>query len=223
LAPESIGTGYGTGLAAGLTVAGATPPTSLAGVTLTIRDAAGTDRLAQLYFVSPSQINYVVPAGTREGLAAVTVARDGQVAAIGTVRIQKVAPAVFTANNTGRGVPAALTLRVAADGSRTTANLFRCGTTPDSCVPDPIDLGPDGDQVYLLLFGTGIRGFIQSITASVGGVRVPVLGAVPQPEFAGMDQVNIGPLPRSLPGAGTLDIVLTVDGRRSNPVSISIK
>ena len=38
----------------------------------------------------------------------------------------------------------------------------------------------------------------------------------------GLDQINIGPLPRSLGGTGKLDIVLSVDGKKANPVSISI-
>ncbi|MEP6963002.1 MAG: hypothetical protein ABI995_13055, partial [Acidobacteriota bacterium] len=202
LAPLAIGSGYGAGLAGGLSTSGSTPITALAGVTVTLRDASGADRLAPLYFVSPGQINYVVPQGTGEGLAAVTVRRDGQVVATGTARILKTAPALFTANNSGQGVPAALALTIAPSGARTTVVVYVCGAAAGSCVPAPIDLGAATQQVYLLLFGTGIRGYAQSVTATLGGVNVPVLGALPQPEFQGMDQVNIGPIPRSLAGRG---------------------
>jgi uncharacterized protein (TIGR03437 family) len=42
--------------------AASTPlPTELAGVR--VRDALGVERLAPLFFVSPSQINYLMPAG----------------------------------------------------------------------------------------------------------------------------------------------------------------
>jgi hypothetical protein len=50
-----------------------------------------------------------------------------------------------------------------------------------------------GDPVYLLLFDSGVRNFTTAATAKIGDVAVPVLAAVPQNEFPGLDQVNIGP------------------------------
>jgi uncharacterized protein (TIGR03437 family) len=223
LAPESIASGFGAGLASDLTIASGEPPTSLAGVTVSVEDNAGADRLAALYFVSPAQINYVIPAGTKDGLAAITVKRDGQVAATGTARIARVAPALFTANNSGQGAPAALSLTVAPDGSRTNGSVFQCGATAGTCAPSPIDVRTESGQVYLLLFGTGIRGFTQSVTASIAGVDIPVLAAGPQSQFAGMDQVNIGPLPASLAGHGQAQLVLTVDGKATNTVTVNIR
>ena len=88
--------------------------------------------------------------------------------------------------------------------------------------PLPIDLGPPGDQIFLLLAGTGIRGFTNAVTASIEGIGIPVLGAVPQGEFVGLDQVNIGPLPRNLP-KGNINLVLTVDGRETNTVTVNIQ
>ena len=43
---------------------------------------------------------------------------------------------------------------------------------PATRVAVPIDLGAEGDQVYFLLFGTGIRGFTAGVTATVGGEEV---------------------------------------------------
>ncbi|PYT17240.1 MAG: hypothetical protein DMG59_07925, partial [Acidobacteria bacterium] len=51
---------------------------------------------------------------------------------------------------------------------------------------------------------------------------VPVLYAGPQPNYAGLDQVNVG-LSLSLRGAGESNVVLTVDGKSSNTVTINIK
>jgi len=48
-------------------------PTSLGGVTLTVQDSAGVHRPAPLIYVSSSQINLVVPAGTSSGQATFTV------------------------------------------------------------------------------------------------------------------------------------------------------
>ena len=52
---------------------------------------------------------------------------------------------------------------------------------------------------------------------------VPVLGAVPQGQFVGLDQINIGPLPRSLVGRGTINILLTADGKRANVVTFNVR
>jgi uncharacterized protein (TIGR03437 family) len=43
------------------------------------------------------------------------------------------------------------------------------------------------------------------------------------PDFPGLDQVNVGPLPRSLAGKGEVAVYLTVDGNRSNPVTLKIE
>ena len=78
-------------------------------------------------------------------------------------------------------------------------------------------------SLFLLLFGTGFRGFQNGVTATVGGQNVPVLGAVPQGEFVGLDQINIGPLPVILGGGGEVDIVLTADGKTANTVAVNIQ
>ena len=132
------------------------------------------------------------------------------------------APALFSADASGSGVAAALFLRVAADGARTQDLIF----DPNTGAAVPIDLGSEQERVFLALFGTGIRGFTSEVTARVGGVEALVLGAVPLKQFEGVDQVNIGPL--NLEGAvglgneggRTLAIILSVDGRQTNPVVI---
>ena len=48
-------------------------PLAIAGTSLTIRDSQGITRPAELYFVSSSQVNYVIPPGTATGNALVTV------------------------------------------------------------------------------------------------------------------------------------------------------
>ena len=194
VAPGSIASGFGDSLAPGTAVADTVPlPTSLLGTLVRITDREGKNHLASLFFVSPGQINYLVPEAAATGLAQVTVTSDGQDVASGSLQINAAAPSLFSANATGQGVAAASFLRVAADGSRAQDLIFN----PNTRVSVPIDLGPEGDQVFLLLFGTGVRGFTSQVTAIVGGESVPVLGAVPQGEFVGLDQINIGPLPSS--------------------------
>jgi uncharacterized protein (TIGR03437 family) len=51
---------------------------------------------------------------------------------------------------------------------------------------------------------------------------MPALYAGAQPEFAGLDQVNVS-LPLTLLGIGETDLFLTVDGQTSNRVRINIR
>jgi uncharacterized protein (TIGR03437 family) len=223
-APESIVSAFGQRLATTTEVATTTPlPTSLAGTSLTVKDSTGVERLAPLYFVSPGQINYLVPAGAAMGPATVTVTVGGQTAGTGRLQIDPVAPGLFTANADGRGAPRALALRVRADGTQSAEPVFKCGTLAGSCFAAPLSLGAVTDQVILLLFGTGMRGLSGPAAASVviGGETAEVLGVAPQGEYAGLDQVNVR-LPRSLVGRGEVPLVLTVDGRAANTVTVNV-
>ena len=223
-APESIASGFGEGLATATIVATELPlPTSLAGTVVRITDSEGSEYLAQLFFVAPGQINYLIPEGAALGLALVIVETNGQEVARGTLRINDVAPSLFAANANGQGVAAAVALRVAADGTQTSQLVFD-GTAPEgSRTAIPIDLGPEGERIFLLMFGTGMRGFATAATATVGGEQVGVDGPVVQPQFLGLDQANLGPLPRSLIGRGEVVIILIVDGKTANAVTVNIQ
>ena len=99
LASESIASGFGEGLAGETAVATSLPlPTVLAGTSVRVTDSAGGFRLAPLFFVSAEQINYLMPDGTAAGLAKVSVEMSGQEVASGTVQINSVAPALFSAD-----------------------------------------------------------------------------------------------------------------------------
>jgi len=219
LAPESIASLFGAGLAAATQSAARTPlPVLLAEASVSVTDSAGTDRWAPLFFASPGQINCQIPAGTATGTATVRVFRQGRVVARGQARIEPVAPALFTANADGKGAPAAVALRIAADGSQTQLPVFHCAA---ACTPAPIDLGAESDQVILLLFGTGIRGG-RSVSVRIGGLEAPVLGFAAQGQFAGLDQVNVR-LPRELAGRGEADVVLTAHGNSANVVKVRVQ
>jgi uncharacterized protein (TIGR03437 family) len=75
--------------------------------------------------------------------------------------------------------------------------------------------------VYLSVFGTGWQS-AKSVTATVGGQTVPVQWFGAQ-GAAGLDQMNIGPLPASLAGWGRVNIIVTADGQTANPVEIYIQ
>ena len=219
VAAESIASAFGEGLAPRTELAPGVPlPTVLADTSVQIVDSEGKESLGLLFFVADLQINFFIPAGVAPGPATVNVIVDGEVVATGDVDIQPVAPGLFFVGE--QRIAAASLLRVNPDGSREPLeDVF----TSNPIAPRTINLGPQGTQVFLLLFGTGIRGFSQEVTATVGGEPTAVLGAVRHGVFVGLDQVNIGPLSRSLIGRGDVEVVLTVDGILTNPVTVRIQ
>ena len=222
VAPESIVTGFAADLAAFEESAASVPlPTALGGITVVVRDSAGSERLARLFYCSPGQINYLVPTGTAPGEATVSVFRGGVVVASGMLQVAAVSPALFTANSSGTGVASALILRITSDGTQSYEPVARFEAGEKAFVAEPIDVGPEGDRLFLILFGTGFRfgSGLAGITASVGGLSTEVLFAGPHSMFAGVDQINLR-LDRRLAGRGTVDVVLTADGEAANTVQI---
>src|SRR6476660_6693973 len=95
IAPDSMVTAMGAGLATQEVKGGMPLQTTLGGVSVQVTDSAGSARLASLYYVSPRQIGYVLPAGTAPGMATVNILPSGPSA---QAQVQPVAPALFSAN-----------------------------------------------------------------------------------------------------------------------------
>lgn len=212
---------------------GAELPTTLAGTQVILQPLAGAPRPAQLFFVSPSQINFFLPPllpGDRAVPAVgvrwfISVLNEGQLIADGYINVASISPGLFSANGSGRGLAAAVALRIKADGTQVYEPIGEFDATRKQFVPRPIDLGPSGERVFLILFGTGIRGRgdLTTTSASVGGMNVPVLFAGAQGDFLGLDQVNLE-LPRALVGRGDVPITVTADRfYGSNTVRVTIK
>jgi uncharacterized protein (TIGR03437 family) len=224
--PESIASIYassgGSNLATTTQQSNAQPPPqSLGGVTLTVTDSAGAARVAPLMYVSPSQINFVVPSGSAPGPATFTIV-NGTASFPTAGTIQSVAPTLFSMSGDGRGVAAANAIEVPAGSQlQSPVSVFQCAAS--GCVSTPIQLSAN-TTVYLVLYGTGIRNrsSLANVTANISGMNVPVLYAGSQSSFAGLDQVNLA-LPLSLSGSGEVNIVLSVDGQTANVVTINIQ
>ncbi|HEY1218652.1 MAG TPA: FG-GAP-like repeat-containing protein, partial [Bryobacteraceae bacterium] len=223
IAPNSFVSAFGSSLATVTQPAGSSYPTNLGGTTVTITDALGVARLAQLSYVSPTQVNYIVPSGTALGQATVTVAANGGTTSSAAAVIAAIDPGIFLFG--GTDLVAAYVQRVNADGSQTTENVFTLNSS-GGIVAAPIDLSPANSQVYLVLYGTGLRGHSaasNSVTVTAGGVSLPTpLYAGAQPQYAGLDQIDVL-LPQSLAGKGDVVIQVTVDGQAANPGHVTIK
>ncbi|MGH9936078.1 MAG: ThuA domain-containing protein, partial [Blastocatellia bacterium] len=73
VASESIASIFGSAMATTTQSAMATPlPTTLVNTSVRVRDGAGNESLAPLFFVSPTQINLLIPAGAANGASIFT-------------------------------------------------------------------------------------------------------------------------------------------------------
>lgn len=225
LAREAIVSAFGTNLATGIQIARTLPlPTELARTTVKIKDSRGIDLFAPLFFVSPTQITYQVPGNASYGMATVKViSNDGSISS-GNIVIASVSPGLFSVNVNGQGIAAATVLRVKSDGSQSYEQISRFDSALGRIVTVPIDLGPEGDQVFLLFYGTGWRNrsSLSAVITKIGGQTVETLYAGLQGDFVGLDQVNAR-LSRNLIGRGEVDVLVTVDGVTSNTVRVNIK
>ncbi len=226
LAPYSLVAALGSNLAARTEIGAAPYPTSLGGINLQVVDSTGSVRLAQLLYVSPSQINYLIPAGTATGLATMNItAGDGSILS-STAQIQPVAPGLFTARGDGQGVVAATAYRLVDLLIRGPVTVFQCGETPDTCHSVPIDLGLDA-PVYVTFYVTGLRGRSSdsAVIVTIAGQSIPVRSISSSDDSsdeAGVDEVLVG-LPLSLRRSGEVEVVISVDGKSSNHGLINIQ
>ena len=225
VAADSIAAAFGTALATATQTAMTLPlPTELAGVRVFVRDRGGEERAAGLFFVSTGQINYLIPKDVASGVVTVTVTNSLGAVSIGTLRISAVAPGLFAANSNGLGVAAAIALRIKAGGTQSVEQVAQFSQGQNQFVALPVDLGPAGDRLFLILFGTGWRNraSLANVDLRIGGVSTPVSFAAAQGDFAGLDQIN-AELPRSLSGRGDVEIALTVESKPANLVRVSVK
>jgi uncharacterized protein (TIGR03437 family) len=213
IAKSAIVAAFGSSFASDTQTAYSIPlPTSLAETQLLIKDSAGVDHPAPLYYVSPTQINYQVPAGASLGPALVTVTSGDRHISTGLMTITSVAPALFTLNQSGSGAAAAL------DG-------FTFNGAPFAATR------PDGQPNIIALFGTGLGADATDLDAGVNvssrvevtidGTPATTVFAGSAPGFTGLNQFNVV-LPIAI-SPGTHKLVISRNGVKSNLVTIAIK
>ena len=217
VAPDELVSAFGVNLA---TSSAPSPsakfPTTLGGTSVTLVDSSNTSYAVPLSYVSPTQVNYVVPSAAQPGAATLTVTSGDGTITTGVVLVSAINPGLYTANASGKGAPAGFAVCSGAcagwpnrqANGQYVQNLFSCSA--GSCTPQPISLGVSTDTVALELFGTGIRhvASASAVTATINGQTLPVQFAGAQGQFTGEDQVNVV-LPHSLAGSGTVSLILT--------------
>ena len=210
LAPDSIVSAFGTGLGNGIYRAVSVPlPKSLGGTVVTVNNVA-----ADLLYVSPTQINYVIPGNLSPGTATVEVTLNGVLVSKGTATVDNVAPGLFTITADGKGIPAGYS----TFDNATLKALFN----PDG-TSRAIEAGSAQRPNYLVLFGTGLRkrSSLGNVQVRIGGIVSQVDYAGLQKDYIGLDQLNVV-IPTGARGSGEVDLILTVDGKQANKVRVNI-
>jgi uncharacterized protein (TIGR03437 family) len=198
IAPGGIATVFGSDLASSTVAASGLPlPYGIAGTSV----AAGGEP-APIYFVSPSQINFVVPPGVDASMIAIT--REGTAAASITAVAALNSAGLFTLGNTSNAAA------IHADGTIVSAQ----------------NPAHRGETIALYGTGKGVRNpailtpeFLPIVT--VGGIAAQVQYYGPAPIYPGMDQLNIT-IPPDAPAGGSVTVVVQLGGFSSNAVTLAI-
>jgi uncharacterized protein (TIGR03437 family) len=180
-------------------------PVELNGVTVSINNAS-----AGLYFVSPGQINFVVP----PGLAATTgtntypvVINNNGTTIRGTIQIQPAQPDLFTETN-AFGANRASVLNVTNPLIAGSPEPFTVTTTYVNSSAQLVT-----EPTKLRIFLTGVRRVTDKaqITVRIGTTDLTgaaILSVMPS-DLPGTDQIDVV-LPASLAGAGDVPVIITV-------------
>jgi uncharacterized protein (TIGR03437 family) len=193
-------------------------PSTLNGIKININ---GVD--APLFYVSNSQINFLVPVLTSLGLANVVVTNSNGTTRTGTVNITAAAPGLFSRSADGRGTAVALT---------TLDGLTYQNITNADGSERPVSPGTTAQPNYLILYGTGIKramaanpgdgnGVAEAVQVLFQGVPGNVTYAGFAPGFFGLDQINVV-IPPEISGLGKINVRLLVNGQTTNTVTFTV-
>ena len=208
IAPGSIVSIYGQGLATGTGVSSGypIPDATVAGAMVTMNGFT-----SPIFYASPGQLNVQVPFEI-SGAVTVVVSVGGVPQASGNITVHDTAPALF---DLGQGRAAALNpdntvnsdARPAAVGSALSLYATGLGTL-NPAVPTG---GPAG--------GNPPANSTHGVTATIGGQTATVQFAGGAPGYAGLDQVNIM-VPQLAPG--DYPVQITVGGTASNTATVTV-
>jgi uncharacterized protein (TIGR03437 family) len=219
LSSGMIASVYGSGLSSNTTSATTSLGTTLNGVSVTVRDSGGASRACPLIFVSPGQINLVIPDATAPGSATLIVNGPSGVVASTAIQIAAIAPGIFTMDSQPSGPAAVLAFFYDANGKLLSQpEAFHC-TGTGACNTVPLDVN-GGPTLIISLYGTGFRSGT-NFTARIGATSITDV-KVAATTFAGEDQMNIV-IPKSLAGAGEVALVITANGIASNGPHINLR
>lgn len=221
LAPNSIATIYGTNLSfttssTSGTLPGSTLPNTLEGVTVYVNNIA-----AHLFFVSPGQINFLIPYEITPGTVSIAVARQGAAGPSVKIPLNSTAPDLFAwsggAGTSATGLSNALNYAIAVHLSGALISPDAPATAGEIIVLYAAGLGrvnPDTTSGRLVTSAAPIvaSSQVQVTLAGVPSAASSILYAGLAPGFAGLYQINLR-LPDNLPA--NPEIRITAAGQTS--------
>jgi uncharacterized protein (TIGR03437 family) len=204
---------YGTGLAKSNQTAAPPYPSILNGVDVSINN-----KPAPIYFVSPGQLNVLVPFGTTGPTATIVVRNSGVNSNTVTVPVAATAPGVYTLDQSGSGGGAILhtdyslvnAAKPAIGGETVLIFLTGLGTV----TPGLTD-GTAGD-INTLYRSDG------DLVVYAGGEQATVLFKGLAPGFPGLYQLNVT-LPQFLKASGNLPLAIQTPNAFHDQVDIPIQ
>jgi uncharacterized protein (TIGR03437 family) len=211
LASQAIVAAFGPALATTTQSARALPlPSELGGTTVRVTDNQGATRNAPLFFVSPQQVNYQLPAGTAPGLATVQIVNSDARLATGVSQINAASPGFFTFDQNGRGAAVAL-------------DAFTFALPPFNA------RRANGEPNVIAFYATGLGADVtdadgnaaDSVRVVIGESAATVLYAGRAPGLVGANQLNVQ-LPANIT-AGVHTVTMQRNGVNSNVVTIAIR
>jgi uncharacterized protein (TIGR03437 family) len=218
LAPGSKARALVSGFAPAEAYSQANPlPEELGGVRVTVGRAGGAARAAGLSAVMEGFVEFQVPEDLSPGRTLVTMTGPDGARMEGEVIIETVAPGLYSVDGTGSGVGLIAVIHRDANGNESWTWAAESG------VAVPVSLGPDGTQVDLVLYGTGFGKEPAGVTVQVGGMSTAVAPVVRNADHAGLDEIRVGPLSRTLIGAGLVEVRVSVGARIANVVLVAIE
>jgi uncharacterized protein (TIGR03437 family) len=113
--------------------------------------------------------------------------------------VQRAVPGMFYVPVTNGTSPAGYGILVSGN-QQLPRDIYSC--QQGSCTMSVLDFGAPGDELFLSLFGTGLRALRPvDVVITVNGTPLPVTFIGAHPRFVGLDQMNVK-VPRSLQGTG---------------------
>ena len=178
-----------------------------------------------LLYVSPTQINAVVPYGLPGGTAQQAVARHGSSLSVPQrVPLAAADPAFFTTNASGQGQghiyvipPPKYDTQILASSSTpsTAGDILTMYCTGLGTVNQPVTAGSAAPS-------NPLAHTVSTVTVSIGGQPAKVGFAGLAPGFAGLYQIN-ATVPSGVPTGDQIPVVIMVDGISSPVVTIAVQ
>ena len=220
LAQGSIFSIYGQNMgpaAPGVSATSFPLPTTLSNVSVNVKDSAGANHAAILFFVYAGQINALLPSATATGQASLTVTYNNQTSAPQTFNVVAKSVGLFARNAAGSGPGV---VQQYHNGNPTLNDITNSAYPGDVAVLWGTGLGPiTGDETEppkQVNLGTPAQVWVGG--QQVLPANIAYEGRSPD---AGLDQINFT-IPASAPQGCYVPVSVIINGIVSNTVSVSI-